>query len=74
MQDLGDGAAQRGCEVDGAGQAGPDAAPGGVQGLGEADSVGVQVAVVGGGVDEDAPGVVHAQVAPGLLVDPFGGA
>jgi len=68
VQQLADGATQCDAEVDGAGQAGADAAPGGVQRGGEADPVGVKVVVVGGGMDERAQRVVHAQVAPGFLV------
>src|ERR1035438_10540738 len=52
VQKLGDGAVQCGGEVGGATQTGPDAAAGGVQGFGEADPVGVEVAAVGGVVDE----------------------
>ena len=56
------GAADGGGEVDGGGQPGADAASGGVEGFGERDPVWVDVVVVGGGVDECAERVVHAQV------------
>jgi len=74
VQEFAGGSAGGEGEVDGAGQSDADAAPGGMKCLGEADPVGVEIVVVGCGVGEGAQGVVHAQIAPGFLVDPGGGA
>ena len=71
VEEFGDRALGGAGQRDAAADSGADVASGGVDGVGEGDRVRVEAVVVGRFVDQGTDRVVHAEVAPGLLVDPL---